>query len=319
MYRLPLSPGFSVPDLERFNELSLRRGLPLDRLFASDEDLRIVLCAAFLSSAGTCASRSEFLDEAQRFLSAEGDWLATTPQALVSTALERGVLRKDGESLFNDILRPAHLTRERLIDELESAREIMARRRASVRAALQEKNRMINRPSIEIDAETDRRFMHEALEEARLAREKEEVPVGAVVVADGCIVARAHNQTITTGDPTAHAEVLALREAARVLGNHRLTDVTLYVTLEPCPMCAGALWNARVRRVVFGASEPRTGALGSVFSLFDLPALNHHPFVTKGVDAEAASKLLTDFFETRRDPKDQIKRKGWRQEEADHA
>lgn len=300
MYQLPLSATFSVPDLERFNELSLRRGLPLDRLFANPEDLRIVLCAAFLSSAGANAPRDAFLAEAERFLSEEGDWLATDAQSLLDAALDRGILDDEGDVLRNRIDRPAHLTRERLLDELESAREILARRRAAVRTALQEKNRAVNRPTVHVDEEEDRRFMREALLEAEKAKALEEVPVGAVVTAEGRIIARAHNRTLTSGDPTAHAEVLAIREAARVLGNHRLTEATLYVTLEPCPMCAGALWNARVKRVVFGAAEPRSGALGSVFGLFDLPSLNHRPFVTKGVEAERAGALLKTFFAERR-------------------
>lgn len=300
MYQLPLSATFSLPDLERFNELSLRRGLPLDRLFSQSEDLRIVLCAAFLSSAGLSAPREAFLEEAGRFLSEEGDWLATDAQSLLDAALDRGILDDEGDVLRNRIDRPAHLTRERLLDELESAREILARRRAAVRTALQEKNRAVNRPTVHVDEEEDRRFMREALLEAEKAKALEEVPVGAVVTAEGRIIARAHNRTLTSGDPTAHAEVLAIREAARVLGNHRLTEATLYVTLEPCPMCAGALWNARVKRVVFGAAEPRSGALGSVFGLFDLPQLNHRPFVTKGVEAEKASQLLKEFFAQRR-------------------
>ena len=300
MYQLPLSATFSVPDLERFNELSLRRGLPLDRLFANPEDLRIVLCAAFLSSAGANAPRDAFLAEAERFLSEEGDWLATDAESLLDAAQDRGILEDEGETLRNRVERPPQLTRERLLDELESAREILARRRAAVRTALQEKNRAVNRPSVLVDEEEDRRFMREALREAEKAGAFEEVPVGAVVAVDGEIVARAHNRTLTSGDPTAHAEVLAIREAARVLGNHRLTEATLYVTLEPCPMCAGAVWNARVKRVVFGAAEPRSGALGSVFGLFDLPQLNHRPFVTKGVEAEKASELLKDFFAQRR-------------------
>ena len=300
MYQLPLSATFSLPDLERFNELSLRRGLPLGRLFSQSEDLRIVLCAAFLSSAGLSAPREAFLEEAGRFLSEEGDWLATDAQSLLDAALDRGILDDEGDVLRNRIDRPAHLTRERLLDELESAREILARRRAAVRTALQEKNRAVNRPTVHVDEEEDRRFMREALLEAEKAKALEEVPVGAVVTAEGRIIARAHNRTLTSGDPTAHAEVLAIREAARVLGNHRLTEATLYVTLEPCPMCAGALWNARVKRVVFGAAEPRSGALGSVFGLFDLPQLNHRPFVTKGVEAEKASQLLKEFFAQRR-------------------
>lgn len=300
MYRLPLSATFSVPDLERFNELSLRRGLPFDRLLAVEEDLRIVLCAAFLSSAGQSAPEDAFLAEAARFLGMEGDWLSADAATLVRTAKDRGILVRDGEILRNTIERPPQLTRERLIDELESAREILSRRRASMREALQAKNREVNRPTVTIDEEADRRFMRMALEEADKAAALEEVPVGAVVVVAGEVVARAHNRTVTAGDPTAHAEVLALREAAKHQQNHRLTEATLYVTLEPCPMCAGALLNARVKRIVFGASEPRTGAMGSVFSLFDLPELNHKPFVTRGVEAEAARKKLVDFFEVRR-------------------
>lgn len=300
MYRLPLSATFSVPDLERFNELSLRRGLPFDRLLSTEEDLRIVLCSAFLSSAGQSAPRDDFLAEAARFLRAEGDWLSADAETLVRTAEDRGILAREGEALRNTIERPPQLTRERLIDELESAREILSRRRASMRAALQAKNREVNRPTVTIDEEADRRFMRIALEEADKAAALEEVPVGAVVTVDGEVVARAHNRTMTSGDPTAHAEVLALREAAKRLQNHRLTEATLYVTLEPCPMCAGALLNARVKRIVFGASEPRTGALGSVFSLFDLPELNHKPFVTRGVEAEEARRKLVAFFEARR-------------------
>lgn len=180
MYQLPLSATFSVPDLERFNELSLRRGLPLDRLFANPEDLRIVLCAAFLSSAGANAPRDAFLAEAERFLSEEGDWLATDAESLLDAALDRGILEDEGETLRNRVERPPQLTRERLLDELESAREILARRRAAVRTALQEKNRAVNRPSVLVDEEEDRRFMREALREAEKAGAFEEVPVGEI-------------------------------------------------------------------------------------------------------------------------------------------
>ena len=139
-----------------------------------------------------------------------------------------------------------------------------------------------------------------ALEEARAAAAAGEVPVGAAIVIDGQIVARAGNRREQTGDPTAHAEVLVLREAAAAKGEWRLDDATLVVTLEPCPMCAGALVAARVRRVVFGAANIDAGACGTLYNLCVDPRLNHEVEVVAGVEAEAASALLTTFFGLRR-------------------
>ena len=143
-------------------------------------------------------------------------------------------------------------------------------------------------------------FMRLALQQAQAAREAGDVPVGAVVVMNGEVVAQAHNAPIGLHDPSAHAEILALRAAAEKLGNYRLDDCTLYVTLEPCAMCAGALLNARLKRVVWGAAEPKTGAAGSVLNLFDHPQLNHQTQATGGVRAEEASAMLQDFFKTQR-------------------
>jgi tRNA(adenine34) deaminase len=145
----------------------------------------------------------------------------------------------------------------------------------------------------------DAPFMREALAEAQRGAWQGEVPVGAVVVHQGRIVARAHNAPIERHDPTAHAEIQALRQAAHVLGNYRLDDCTLYVTLEPCAMCSGAILHARLPRVVFGATEPRTGAAGSVVNLFET-ALNHHTQITSGVLADEAAALLQGFFAQRR-------------------
>jgi tRNA(adenine34) deaminase len=144
-------------------------------------------------------------------------------------------------------------------------------------------------------------FMREALEQARLAQAAGEVPVGAVVVRDGVVIGRGHNHPVTGHDPTAHAEIAALREAARTLGNYRLDGCDLYVTLEPCAMCTGAMLHARVRRVVFGASDPKTGAAGSVVDLFAEPRLNHHTEVAGGVLSEDCGALLSGFFAARRD------------------
>jgi tRNA(Arg) A34 adenosine deaminase TadA len=146
----------------------------------------------------------------------------------------------------------------------------------------------------------DERFMDEALDEARRGAAAGEVPVGAVVVMGGAVVGRAHNAPIRLADPTAHAEVLALRMAAEKVGNYRLTGATLYATIEPCTMCCGAALHARVARVVYGARDPKAGAAESVYRLLDDARLNHRAAVTGGVLADEASRVLSEFFETKR-------------------
>ena len=142
--------------------------------------------------------------------------------------------------------------------------------------------------------------MGEALALARQAADAGEVPVGAVVVKEGAVVGRGHNRPVSGQDPTAHAEVVAMRDAATRLGNYRLTDCDLYVTLEPCAMCAGAIMHARIARVVYGAADPKAGACGSVVNLFADSRLNHHASVVGGVMADGAGKLLQEFFHARR-------------------
>lgn len=146
----------------------------------------------------------------------------------------------------------------------------------------------------------DEGFMREALDEARRGAAGGEVPVGAVVVMDGVVVGRAHNAPILLADPTAHAEVLALRAAAEKRGNYRLTGATLYATMEPCAMCCGAALHARVGRVVYGARDPKAGAVDSLYRLLDDARLNHRAASTGGVLADEAARLLSAFFETRR-------------------
>ena len=147
---------------------------------------------------------------------------------------------------------------------------------------------------------TDHDAMGLALAEARLALDHGDVPVGAVALVDGRVVASDHNRREELGDPTAHAELLVLRAAAAAAGGWRLGDVTLVVTLEPCPMCAGALVAARVGRLVFGAADPRAGACGSLYNLCSDPRLNHDVLLTHGVRAEECAALLADFFAGRR-------------------
>ena len=150
-------------------------------------------------------------------------------------------------------------------------------------------------------ARIDSAWMQQALALARAAEAAGEVPVGAIVVRDGTVIGRGHNQPIGQHDPSAHAEIVALREAANAIGNYRLTGSTLYATLEPCAMCAGAIVHARVARVVFGANDPRAGAAGSVMDVLGHPALNHRPTVVAGVEGDTAAALLRGFFRARRE------------------
>lgn len=145
-----------------------------------------------------------------------------------------------------------------------------------------------------------RSFMDLALEEARAAQAAGEVPIGCVVVANGRVIASAGNRTIADRDPTAHAEILAIRDAARALGSERLTDCDLYVTLEPCAMCAGAISFARIRRLYYGAGDPKGGAVDNGVRFFASPTCHHVPDVYSAVGEEAAATLLKDFFKARR-------------------
>lgn len=145
--------------------------------------------------------------------------------------------------------------------------------------------------------------MELALELARAAALAGEVPVGAVVVRDGEIVGRGHNRSLADNDPTAHAELVALRDAAARLGNHRLIGCAIFATIEPCAMCAGAMVHARLARLVYGASDPKAGAAGSVLTVLNHPRLNHRMDVTPGVLADRCSEVLTSFFQSRRNDK----------------
>jgi tRNA(adenine34) deaminase len=151
-----------------------------------------------------------------------------------------------------------------------------------------------------MQAQLDRQFMQEAIEQAKLAANAGEVPVGAVLVRDGQIVSRGFNQPIGNSDPSAHAEMIAMRAAAEAAGNYRLPGATLYVTLEPCTMCAGAMLHARIGRVVFGAQDPKTGAAGSVLNVFSEKQINHQTQVEGGILGDECGQLLREFFKERR-------------------
>jgi len=146
----------------------------------------------------------------------------------------------------------------------------------------------------------DLEAMQAALAEARAAAEAGEVPIGAVAVHNGAIIARGQNRVLRSNDPTAHAEIVTLREAAAILGNYRLNGVTLYVTLEPCAMCAGAMIHARIDRLVYAASDPKAGAAGSVLEVLNHPRLNHQMIVEDGILADESAEFLRSFFRERR-------------------
>jgi tRNA(adenine34) deaminase len=159
---------------------------------------------------------------------------------------------------------------------------------------------MIRVPKYTVQQENDRRWMRRALELAALAENENEVPVGAVLVRDGAILGEGRNRPISLNDPSAHAEILAMREAGQAADNYRLPGSTLYVTLEPCPMCVGAMIHARIDRVVFAASDPKTGALGGAFDMTEAHTHNHAMQVQGGILADEASEMLRAFFRKRR-------------------
>lgn len=300
-----ISKDYSVADIETFSALTIRRGSSLESLARTSNDYVRVVVGAWLLSVPKTVTRDEALTSAERFLSDPGQWLNVTPEALLAEALSLELMNEGPEGLTHDLMPRPGVTARRLTDELESAQAILAARRARTREVLQAKNRAVNSGEPPVDDEADQRFMREALKEAQAAADAGEVPVGAVLVDNGVIVSRAGNRTLRDGDPTAHAEMLVLREGAKVAKNHRLTNATLYVTLEPCPMCAGGIVQARPSRVVFGASDPRMGAVGGALSLFDLPGINHRPWVRRGVLADEAKALLMAFFAERRGGKEE--------------
>jgi tRNA(adenine34) deaminase len=155
--------------------------------------------------------------------------------------------------------------------------------------------------SADMQSGEDASWMELALEQARLAAAAGEVPVGALVIKDGEIIGRGHNRNLLDNDPTAHAEIVALRQAAARVGNHRLVGCIMVATIEPCPMCAGALIHARIAQLVYGASDPKAGAAGSTVQVINHPRLNHHMEVTAGVLAGRCSEILQEFFRRKRE------------------
>jgi tRNA(adenine34) deaminase len=300
--------------LDRVGELATRQGLHLGSLREREpRDLELLLAsAALFLPPGQMLTEKEANSFLKDFLTTTGSMLDTDHVELRRWLADLGFLHR---SDYGTDYRRGHFPEwmEGAAGEIDAgqlraaaleARDSKARNRAARKQAWLEKTTQ----GIEVTegaepVSADETFMRLALDQAHNAWALGEVPVGAIIVKDGQVIATGFNQPVGNADPTAHAEIQAMRAAAEMLGNYRLAHCDLYVTLEPCAMCAGAMQHARIQRVVFGASDPKTGACGSVVDLFAEPRLNHHATVTAGVLRDRCGALLSQFFAERRELK----------------
>jgi tRNA(adenine34) deaminase len=311
----PAATLSSAAWLDRLGELASRKGLHLGSLREREpKDLELLLAsAALFLPPGQALTETDANACLKEFLATAGSMLDTDHVELRRWLADLGFLyRTDFGTDYRRGHFPAWLAEAaagldapQLRDAADEARETRARSRAARKQAWLDKAtqgiEVTEQASVPTSA--DDTFMRLALDQAQNAWALGEVPVGALVVKDGQVLATGFNQPVGNADPTAHAEIQAMRAAAELLGNYRLAHCDLYVTLEPCAMCAGAMQHARIRRVVFGAPDPKTGACGSVVDLFADPRLNHHATVTAGVLGEQCGAMLSQFFAERRELK----------------
>ena len=306
--------------LRRLAELSRRRGLAIGTMLgAARPDLDLLLASAALHlPAEEGLGEREASERLRDFLATTGAMIDTDHAELRRWLVDLGfVERSDRGSDYRRGALPSWLRAaaeqlqvQQLVEAVERARathdsERQARKQAWLARAAAAIEVTEEAPAVavvptQVSADADTMFMAMALDQAYNGWAMGEVPVGAVVVRDGQVLATGFNQPIANHDPTAHAEIQAMRAAATLLGNYRLAGCALYVTLEPCAMCAGAIQHARVARLVYGARDPKTGACGSVVDLFAEARLNHHTVVNGGVLADRCGRLLSDFFAERR-------------------
>jgi tRNA(adenine34) deaminase len=290
-----------------YRRLCVRRGISLGGLASGRQaDFRTVLAAAALAfDEGAGYDEAGVNERLKAWLAGAGAMLDVDHVELRRWLVDTRLVERDGFGRRYARTTPAPADFAGTLAGLngcdlalfaEEAREDEQRRREARRAARE----AVHAPAAPVVTSDDERWMDEALALARDAAARGEVPVGAVVVHDGVVVGRGGNRPIEHNDPTAHAEIAALREAGARRANYRLPGCALYVTLEPCAMCAGAMLHARIARVVFGARDPKTGAAGSVLDLFAERRLNHHATVVGGVRATECGALLGDFFAARR-------------------
>ena len=313
--------------LDRMSQLALRHGVHLSTLQQKDRrDLDLLFAGAALAF-----PRSESLSEQdaneilKRFLASAGVMISTDHVELRRWMVDTGFLqRSDYGTDYRRGTMPEWLVDAAATLDFERIASAVAQARSANEAQRETRSQAWLASQIEVteggevvagETGADETFMRLALDQAHNAWALSEVPVGAVIVKDRQVLATGFNQPIGNADPTAHAEIRAMRAAAQLLGNYRLTDCEVYVTLEPCAMCAGAMQHARIRRLIFGAADPKTGACGSVVDLFAEPQLNHHTTVRAGVLAEESRKLLSSFFVERRE----LKRQGILPPDADES
>ena len=262
--------------ISKFVKLSIRRGSSLASLSKSPDHLRIVV-DTFRATARDPLDPDE--EDAKKFLAEAGNWITDTAQNLLEVSA----------SSIEQIVR---FPLSELTSAVEAFREEIRQKRKHKALSREEEVRLSR-----IDRSRDEYFMREALVEAEKAHQAGEVPVGAVVVdKEGKIIGRGHNLVVAGHDPSGHAEIIALKNASQNLKNYRLDNCTIYVTLEPCPMCAGAIINSRIEKVYFGAYDKKSGCAGSVINLFESGMFNHNVNVTGGITEDKCASILTEFF-----------------------
>lgn len=301
--------------LDRLAQLAARDRIHLSTLRERDpRDLELVLASAALYvPADAGLTEREANQRLLRFLAGAGRMLATDHVELRRWMADLGFLSRTdrGTDYRRGELPPWLADAAAVLDAGQLEAAVLSAREAHAAARAARKQAWLAKAASAIEVTEseaairgdDEFFMRLALDQAHNAWALGEVPVGAVIVKDGQVLATGFNQPIGNADPTAHAEIQAIRAAAEMLGNYRLNHCELYVTLEPCPMCAGAIMHARISRVIYGAADPKTGACGSVADLFAEPKLNHHATVRGGVLAGECAALLSRFFAERRELK----------------
>jgi len=298
--------------LDRVAQLAVRHGVHLSTLQQKDgRDLELVFASAMLAfPVDQLLTEREANEVLKQFLATAGVMLATDHVELRRWLVDTGFIRRSDHG--TDYRRGAlpewladaarELDIRHIVDAVNRARSDHDSRREARRRAWLASQIEVTEGTAD-QADSDETYMRLALDQAHNAWALAEVPVGAVLVKDGQVIATGFNQPVGNSDPTAHAEIQAMRAAAELLGNYRLSHCELYVTLEPCAMCAGAMQHARIKRLVYGAADPKTGACGSIVDLFAEPKLNHHTSVRAGVLAAECGNMLSKFFAERRELK----------------